>query len=104
MPTKAEIQAELDALRAEHESLKDRVVQTAKDYADAHGWCGVVGEALQDMGLLGPAHKRVTITFDVDGEHHGLSDWDDDDEWVEAVTAIHRPGIRVLGASVEDAA
>lgn len=86
--TKAEIEAEairlrdeLASLRAEHEGLKVKVVDTARRYADDHGWCGVVEEALQEMGVVVQRRARVTVDIiDVEAfermasELHGVGD------------------------------
>jgi hypothetical protein len=66
MPTKAELEADLAALKAEHEALKVNVVETARAYAEEHEWCGVVDEALAEMGLeLPPEIVQVTVKFDL---------------------------------------
>lgn len=66
--TKAEVVAERDDLRAEvarlrdeHDRLKSTVVTTARAYAENHGWCEVVEEALQEMGVYTPRTVKVTV-------------------------------------------
>lgn len=48
--------------------FKDRVVETATSYANEHGWCSVVDQALSDMGLARKktayqATLQITVSF-----------------------------------------
>lgn len=86
MATKAEIQEELDRVKAEHEAFRKRVVEVTRDYAEAHGWCNVVDEALRDLDLIGPPRRRITVTVEVDGDEHGVTDSDGDESWAEIIT------------------
>lgn len=62
MATKAELEVELAALKATHEQLKADVVRVAKEKAESHGWCSVVNDALNELGL-GEPQIKVTLTI-----------------------------------------
>jgi hypothetical protein len=60
--TKAQVEAELAALKATHEKLKTDVVRKVKDLTEEHGWCDAATEALRELGLAAP-EIRVTLTI-----------------------------------------
>jgi hypothetical protein len=59
----AALEAEKDALIAEHELFKIKVVKVATSYAKKYNWCGVVDRALRAMGLGDrlPPHHEVQV-------------------------------------------
>jgi hypothetical protein len=79
MPTKADLQAELDALKAHHQI------------------------ALMDLGLVKPPRKLVTVTYEVDGPDFDLNGTNDDDDWIGVVDG-QVYGVNRVEAKVEDAA
>lgn len=51
-------------------ALKEKVAQTAREYASAHGWCSVVEDCLREAGVTGapgPRNITVEVTFTVNG-------------------------------------
>lgn len=70
----SDLAAERDKAVAELAALKETVVRVAREAARQHDWCGVVDEALEDMGLL-IARKtkvRATVVMSLDVEHYGI--------------------------------
>lgn len=49
----------LENIEQEFDAFKERVVSVASDYAQQHGWCSVVDEALGDLGLERHPKKYV---------------------------------------------
>lgn len=64
MATKAELEAELTALKREHKELRENVVSVARDKAETHGWCSVIDEALKELGLVDSRRIKFTVVVD----------------------------------------
>jgi hypothetical protein len=60
--TKAQVEAELADLHAEHAKLKADVVRKVNELTDLHGWCDEAKNALRELGLASP-EIRVTLTI-----------------------------------------
>lgn len=48
-----------------HEQFKRDVKSTAMEYADRHGWCSVVRDALRDLGIDVSRTADITLEFRV---------------------------------------
>jgi hypothetical protein len=86
MATKAELEAELAALKDTHAKFRRKVVKVAQDYKGEHGWCNEVDAALRDMGLtdlLPNLKRKVTLVYEVDGSEY---DFDSDSDYVDTIT------------------
>src|SRR5699024_10349210 len=55
---------ELAREQQHHEAFKCDVVRVASEYADTHGWCDEIDEALDDLGLKRDP-QTATFTFTV---------------------------------------
>ncbi len=71
----------LDTMTARE--LGQKVVEVARKYADANGWCETVDEALREAGLgeLMEEERTITMTIRVP-----IGSANDDDAVVEAIT------------------
>lgn len=59
----------VEELEAELAAFKQKVVKIAMEKAKEHDWCGVVQDALDEMGLEVPKKKaRVVLEFETDDE------------------------------------
>lgn len=72
MATKAELESanqelrqQVEAARAETVELGKRVAERARELAEEHSWCGVVEEALLDLGISGKKAMDVLVTVSV---------------------------------------
>lgn len=76
MPTKAELEAELEQVKQRNDVLRRQVEgfdtrleaigERAMELAEEHGWCGVISEALEEMMIPLP-EKEVVITITLTG-------------------------------------
>lgn len=101
MPTKAEIEAELVTLKAKHDLFRKAVVESALEAQEAQGWCNEVQDYLRDLGLgdLLPSQvRRVTLTYEVNGEDHGL---EDDQDFIEHING-QLWGVDLIESKVEE--
>lgn len=64
---KPKVQKTAEEVQAEFDAFKKQVVTIAMKKAKEHDWCGVVKDALSEMGLDIPKNRaRVVLEFEVD--------------------------------------
>jgi phosphoenolpyruvate-protein kinase (PTS system EI component) len=73
--TVAQARARADKAEADLEAFKEKVQEVALQYAEDHGWCGVVEEALEEVGIK-PKPKAATITVTVTDLKALFDRWD----------------------------
>ena len=104
MPTKAELEAEVERLKHANENLVrqvegfdarlEEIGERAMELAEEHGWCGVISEALEEMAIPTPEREHeitikikantTVVSSDVDqmvreSLLHPVSEWLDGD-------------------------
>lgn len=65
--TIAGLELELARSKSEFAEFKVNAVEVARRYAEEHGLCSVVDEALAEIGLIEPDRYRLAVVYEFTG-------------------------------------